>query len=231
MIQPTPPVPYQPAFLLALPLGMVAGVHLPGTGDVVPTEILARLHPEERVHATTLRGFRQAEFAGGRLAMGALFGEMGLRRSPVLSDPHGAPDVPSGLVGSITHKRDLAVAILARGGPGLGVDLEETDRDRPGVAARVLRPEELEAVQALPEARRWTDTALRFALKEAVYKAVHPFVRRYVAFDEVAVWPSPDGIDRIDPYFADGAGPFRIEARHAWVGSRVLAMVRIRPLE
>lgn len=197
----------------------------------MPTEILARLHPEERVHAATLRGFRQAEFTGGRLAMGVLFGEMGLRRSAVLSDTHGAPEVPAGLIGSVTHKRDLAIAILARGGPGLGIDLEETDRDRPGVAARVLRPEELEAVQALPESRRWTDTAVRFALKEAVYKAIHPFLHRYVAFNEVAVWPSPDGIDRIDPFFVDDPGPFRFEARHTWVGSRVLAMVRVRPPE
>lgn len=229
MIHPSPPAPFQPAFLLALSHGILAGVHLPGHGEPVPTEILARLHPEERAHASTLRGFRQAEFVGGRLAFGALLGEMGVRRTPVLSDPHGAPTLPGGLCGSITHKRDLAIAILARGGPGLGVDLEETDRDRPGVAERVLRPEELDAVQALPPERQWTSTAVRFALKEAVYKAIHPFFRRYVGFHEVAVWPSPDGIDRIEPRFDGDAPALHFDARHTWVDSRVLAMVRARP--
>lgn len=229
MIHPSAPSPFQQAFLCAVPHGVLAAVHLPGTGDPVPTEVLARLHPAEREHALGLRGFRQAEFVGGRLALGVLQGELGVRRTPVLTDGHGAPQVPQGLTGSISHKRDLAVAILARGGPGLGIDLEETDRDRPGVAERVLRPEELEAVEALPPERRWTATAIRFAVKEAVYKALHPFLLRYIGFHEVAVWPTPDGVDRVEP-FLDGEGRrFRFEARHTWVDSRVLALVRVRP--
>lgn len=228
MIHASPAVPFQPAFLLALPHGILAGVHLPGNGQPVPTEVLARLHPEERDHALTLGGFRQVEFVGGRLAIGALLGELGARRSPVLTDDHGAPALPDGLCGSITHKRDLAVAILARGGPGLGIDLEETDRDRPGVAQRVLRPEELEAVEALAPDRRWTDTALRFSVKEAVYKALHPYLRRYIGFHEVSVWPSPDGVDRVVPHFDGGVTGFEFDARHTWVGTRVLAMVRVR---
>ena len=47
--------------------------------------------------------------------------------------------LPPGVAGSVTHKNDLAIAMIARGSPGLGIDLEDTDRDRPGVASRVLR--------------------------------------------------------------------------------------------
>lgn len=230
MIEPTAHEPFESAFVLALPLGLVAGVHLPPAADPVPVEILARLHPDERDYAATLRGFRQVEYTGGRLALGALFGEMGLRRTAVLPDPHGAPALPGGIVASITHKRDLAVAILARGTPGLGLDLEETDRDRPGIAAKVLRPEELAAVAALPTDRQWTETAVRFSVKESIYKALHPFLKRYIGFHEVAVWTSPDGIDRVEPFLSPPPvdGPFRFEARHTWVGTRVLSMVRVR---
>lgn len=231
MIEPTAHAPFESAFVLALPLGLVAGVHLPPTPDAVPVEVLARLHPDERDFAATLRGFRQVEYTGGRLALGALFGEMGLRRTPVLPDGHGAPALPAGVVASITHKRDLAVAILARGAPGLGLDLEETDRDRPGIAPRVLRPEELSAVQALAADRQWTETAVRFSVKEAIYKALHPFLVRYIGFHEVAVWPSPDGIDRVESFLPASDGPFRIEARHTWVGTRVLSMVRARRVD
>lgn len=224
----SPAVPFRTAFVAALPHGIAVGVHLPGTPDPVPESVLERLHPEERAFALGLRGFRQPEFVGGRLALADIFSELGVARAPVLVNPAGAPDLPPGVAGSITHKKDLAIGMLARGAPGLGIDLEETDRDRPGVAARVLRPEELAAVEALPEARRWTDTVTRFAVKEAIYKALHPFLSRYIGFGEVAVWPSPDGIDRVEPALQPGEGPFRFEARHYWVDTRVFATVRVR---
>jgi 4'-phosphopantetheinyl transferase EntD len=246
------PAPYQTAFCVALPHGLVAGVYLPGADPEsaspmpapVPESVLDTLHPEERAHAATLRGFRQVEFVGGRLALAQAIPEIGMRPEPVLSDPHGAPALPPGVVGSVAHKRDLAVAAVARGfGPhrpddveagraaplGIGIDLEDTDRPRAGVAERVLRPEELAAVHELPEARRWVDTVIRFAVKEAVYKALHPFLRRYIGFGEVAVWPTPDGVDRVEPFLADPGGDFVFEARHYWIEHRVLATVRVRP--
>lgn len=228
MIRTTPAVPWQPAFLAALPHGVVAGVHLPDSPEPVPEEVLAELPPAEREHARSLGGYRQTSFVGGRLALGEVFAELGLRRVPVLPDEHGAPTLPTGLVGSVSHKRDLAVAIVARGRPGLGVDLEDTDRERPGVATRVLRPEELTEVEALPPERRWTETAVRFSLKEAVYKALHPFVLRYVGFGEVAIRTTPEGHDHVTPHLQPGDGPFHFDAKHTWVDGRVLSTVRIR---
>jgi 4'-phosphopantetheinyl transferase EntD len=209
---------------VALPHGIAAGVHLPRTPDPVPDAVLADLHPAEAAHARTLGGFRQVQFAGGRLALRGLFDEIEVAAAPVLSDGYGAPVLPPGIIGSVTHKQDLAIAILARGEPGLGVDLEDTDRDRPGVARRVLRAEELAEVEALPPERQWTETAIRFALKEAVYKALHPFLLRYIGFGEVAIRTSPDGSDTVVPHLPEG--PFVFTARHTWVDDRVLATVR-----
>jgi 4'-phosphopantetheinyl transferase EntD len=222
------PVPFEAAFVLAMPHGIAAGVHLPGNNEEVPDAVLAQLLPEERELARTMRGFRQPEFVGGRLALGATFLELGLRRTPVLVDAHGAPELPPGVTGSVTHKRDLAIAMVARGNPGLGIDLEETDRERPGVASHVLRPEELAAVEALPADRRWTDTVVRFSVKEAIYKALHPFLLRYIGFGEVAVWPTPDGFDRVEPFLQPGEGPFQFDARHYWIDGRVFSTVRVR---
>lgn len=225
MIQPSPRQPWTLAFVHALPHGVVAGVHLPDGADPVSAEVLARLSPAEREAAVLLRGYRQVQFVGGRLALAAGFTELGARRAPVLSDESGAPILPDGLVGSISHKQDLAVSLLARGSAGVGIDLEDTDRPRLGVAERVLTTPEFAHVQTLPESRRWVDTVLRFSVKESVYKAVHPTVRRYVGFGEVSVWPSPDGNDRVEPHSPDLLG-FRFAARHAWIGTRVLSTVR-----
>lgn len=231
MIDPGPYAPFAPAFRVALPFGLLAGVHLPGGSDPVPPPVLARLHPDERDYARTLGGFRQVQFVGGRLALGELLGELGLRRAAVLPNVHGAPALVPGFVASVSHKQDLAVGLVARGnGVGIGVDLEDTDRHRPGVAARVLRAEELAFVESLPADRRWVETAIRFSVKESVYKALHPFLQRYIGFGEVAVWTEPDGNDRVEPFLRPAEGPFRFEARHLWIGTRVLSIVRARPL-
>ena len=247
MIHLSAHVPFEIAFTLALPHGLVAGVHLPGGAVVPPTpvpeSVLERLHAEDAAQARALHGFRQTEFVGGRLAMGVVFHELGLRPTSIPLDTHGAPVLPTGLVGSITHKRDLAIAIVARtpgesAAPtpplGIGIDLEDHDHAREGIAERVLRPEELAFVADLPGHRRWVDIATRFALKEAVYKALHPFVRRYVGFDEASVRTSPDGTDDITLHLTGGEGPFLLDARHTWIEGpgavpRVLATVRVRP--
>lgn len=232
MIRLQPFEPFQNAFVIALPHGIVAGVHLPPAPEPVSAAVLGRLHTEERAFAESCRGFRQVQFAGGRLALASVLNELGERRVAVLPNEHGAPQLPAGLVGSISHKQDLAVAVVARGSGGIGIDIEDCDQERPGVARRVLRAEELSAVELLPPERRWCDTVVRFSVKEAVYKALHPFFRRYIGFEEVNVWPSPDGCDRVESRFVaptDGrVDPrVRIDARHTWLGRRVLSTVRV----
>jgi 4'-phosphopantetheinyl transferase EntD len=58
------------------------------------------------------------------------------------------------------------------------------------VSGRVLTDEELARAGALGEGR--TRHVLRaFSMKEAIYKAIDPFLRRYVAFREVALDDAP----------------------------------------
>ena len=235
MIHLTPHSPYEVAFTLAMPHGLVAGIHLPSTPERVPDAVLVRLHPHERRHAETLHGYRQVEWVGGRLALALLLQELGSRATPVLTDAHGAPTLPADFAGSVSHKRDLAVALVARAPAGLslGIDLEDLAPPRPGVAERVLRAEERTAVEALAEERRWIDVATRFAVKEAVYKALHRFVPRYIGFEEALVETSPDGWDRVTLHLVGDTPPVAVEARHTWVegpgrARRVMATVRVR---
>ncbi len=230
MLRLAPTEPFRIALSVALPHGLAAFVRLPGDANEVPGAVLDALHPDERALAEALHGFRQPEFVGGRLALAALFSELGGRPQAIVVGPRGEPRMPSGFAGSVTHKRDVAVGLLARVAPGttLGVDLEDASTPREGIAERVLRPEELAAVRELPPERQWVDTVTRFALKEAVYKALAPVLQRMIGFEEAAAWPAPDGNDRVELFLAHGEGPFVLEARHAWVGSRVLATIRAR---
>lgn len=222
--------PFELAWHYASAHGIAAAVHLPDAPDPVPEAVLTRLHPGEAEHATTLRGFRQVSFVGGRLALRLATQQLGLQPPAVLPDARGCPTLPDELLGSITHKRTLAVAMVARNhGWTLGIDLEDYGPPRLGIAPRVLTPRELAMVESLDEDRRWNAVLLRFSLKEAVYKALDPWVRRYVGFHEAEVDPDTDGCAQVRLLLARGEGPFRVEAQYRWLHGRLLSTVRITP--
>jgi 4'-phosphopantetheinyl transferase EntD len=182
--------PFHTAWIRPVRFGVLAAVTLPPGLEPVHPEVLARLHPRERALAEAERSRRQIEVVGGRLAWRAAAAaqEAGLDEHPLLTDSARAPLPPPGWSVSLTHKEDLAVALVgpAHAG-GLGVDLEGGARDRSSIASRVCRPEELALVEALPEAERWPDVMLRFAVKEAVYKAIAPRLGRFFGFQAARV--------------------------------------------
>ncbi len=223
-------IPYSAAFSKAVHFGHLAAIHIPDSKEPVPEDVLNRLDESERQHARSLNGYRQVDWVGGRLAMRGALDDMDRRTPPILADDWGAPVLPRGLSGSLSHKRTLAVALVARSRHGrLGLDLEDLAPARMGIAERVLLPEELDAVMALPEHRRWTALVLRFSMKEAVYKALHPYVHRYVGFDEALVRPDVDCTAAVELRLREDEGSFRVEARYAWLPGRIITMVRIRP--
>jgi enterobactin synthetase component D len=217
--------PFSLAFMRPGAFGLLAAVNLPDGVEAVTEEVLGRLHPLEQAQALRLKGRRQVEFAGGRLAWRALHPQ----GAALLTGASGEPLVPAGLSVSLTHKRDLAIALVGEAAEGtLGVDLEGDGRARMGIADRVLCPAELEAVGRLEEADRWDSVLVRFAIKEAAYKAIHPHLRRFVGFQEAVVSLSAEraGVEILlragEPALALECGWERLP------GQRVLASVRAR---
>lgn len=221
--------PFTPAFHLGTPHGVVAALHLPDSPAAVDPAVLAELAPEEAAHAATLGGFVQVSFVGGRLALRAARRMVGAPLDAVLPDERGTPVLGRGWVGSVSHKRTLAVAMVARDHEGtLGVDLEDLLPARPSVTERVLRPEEIAQIAELPPELAWNATVLRFSMKESIYKALDPYVRRYVGFHEATVQPTLEGTAEITLHLAHGEGPFAVEGRFQWLEGRVMTSVRIR---
>jgi 4'-phosphopantetheinyl transferase EntD len=213
-----------------MPFGLLSGVHLPRDAAPVALDVLEKLHVEERQHASTLAGHRQVEWVGGRLALHRAIRQLGVRSGPILTGSRGEPLLPPGISASVSHKRGLAVALAARQVHGtLGLDLEDLGPPRPNIARMILRPEELKVVDELTADRRWVAILLRFALKEAVYKALHPHLNRYVGFQEASVSLSLDGTAEVTLDLKEPAPPFLVSARFQWLEERVLATVRIQP--
>ena len=220
---------FQPAFRGALPLGILSGIHLPPTRDPVPEKVMARLHPKEQALAQSYSGFKQVQWVGGRLALRLAMEELGPVGDAVLVGERGEPLLPPGISASVSHKKDLAVALACRQINGtLGIDLETPGRPRDGIGNRVLTPGEQAEVEALPESRQWIGVLLRFSLKEALYKALHPHLHRHVAFEEAEVLPLLDGTARITLSLVDEV-PFLIAARYHWIEGRLLSTVRVQP--
>ncbi len=180
-----PTVATPPLFTIETPHGTLVAVH---TDDA----LFAALHPDEAAHAEPFGEARRRWFAAGRAAMRVALAAHGRDAGPILADDRGAPILPEGLVGSISHKDCIAVALLADAADGrVGVDVE-LDVDRPiDVARRVLTNAELDAIAGLDARARARAVLRRFSVKEAIYKAIDPFLRRYVGFREV----EPDAAD------------------------------------
>lgn len=148
----------------------------------------AALHARERALIEDVAARRRAHFAAGRACAHAALAALGRDVDALLRGPDGAPQWPAGVVGSISHCPDAAIAIAAgdRHWAALGIDVE-TDRPLPDDAAEyVLAAAERERLAQLPGgAARWALPA--FAAKECVHKCVHPLGGAFLEFDEVAI--------------------------------------------
>ncbi len=208
-----------PAFdggrLVRVPLAALDQARLPGW-DL--------LHPEERAWLKDRPARRLRELVAARAALRTALLQVGWAGDrPLLALPRGGPELPDGFTGSISHKAGQALAVAApRDGRTLGVDTEVLgDRDRSSIAQRVLRPEELARWRVGGE--DWAQLLRVFSIKEAVYKALHPWVRRYVGFDEAEVTG-----DVVRLHLEGGEGPFTLRSSTTWEGDRVITVVEVR---
>jgi len=226
--------PFHLAFHHATVHGIVAAVNIPDAPDPVPEEVLQTLPEAESSYARTLKGYRQVQFVGGRIAARHAAAQLRVDMPPLLPDERGAPCAPSQLSISISHKSKLALAMVSLQGPfKLGVDLETYGPARMNIAKKVLTAPELENNQSIedPDAR-WIDILLRFSIKESIYKAIDPFVHRYVGFEEAMVSPTLQGTAAVQLHLKNGEGPFWVDARYEWLHGHLLTSVRLgKPLE
>ena len=85
----------------------------------------------------------------------------------------------------------------------------------------------LAAIAGLEGDERQRAILLRFSAKEAIYKALDPFVRRYVDFKEVALTPRSDGGADVTMHLREGEGPFVVEAQWRRFDGIVLTTARV----
>lgn len=221
--------PFSTAFTRGLPHGILAAVHLPKPSDDIPDSILHRLHADERNHVMELAGKRRNEWIGGRIAARVAARSIGVELPALLADNFGAPRAPKSLTVSIAHKDHLAVALVARRAHGsVGVDIEKIGRDRRDIAPKVLTPAEHSEIMLLKEERQWTAILLRFAIKEAIYKALAPRMKRFIGFNEAEISNLANGSATVRLNLEGELSPDEIEVNYDWIADGVIATARVR---
>lgn len=161
-----------------LPTGCVGAVR-----PINPDDDRCLTEGEARGLERSIPAVRRASGAGRDVAR-MLCGQLGV---PVKEIPRTAeryPLWPSGFVGSISHDRDFAAAVVAPAHRlrGIGIDIEPAEALQPGICDIVSSRVEMSAFSDIP----FGDKAL-FSIKEAVFKAVYPLDGRFLDFHEVAV--------------------------------------------
>jgi 4'-phosphopantetheinyl transferase EntD len=128
---------------------------------------------------------RRRASGAARIVARRLIGELGGdAAAPLGRAGSGAPLWPEGIVGSLAHDEDFAVAAAARRPSlaGLGVDVEP---------AEPLPPDLVDLVLSVAERRETEGDGVRrrlvFAAKEAVYKAIHPLDGTPLEYSDIEV--------------------------------------------
>ncbi len=126
---------------------------------------------------------RQAEFITGRLCSAAALAVQGIEHHVVGSNTDRSPIWPGGVRGAISHKNHLAVAVASNNAQFVGVDLEvELSASRIArIKSKIIDQQEMAVLEAA-DIDFVAGFTLVFSAKETLYKAIYPFVKRYLGF-------------------------------------------------
>ncbi|MET7621970.1 4'-phosphopantetheinyl transferase superfamily protein [Streptomyces sp. NPDC005408] len=150
----------------------------------------APLHAREAELLARSPAARRREFATVRHCARTALGRLGVPPTPILQGPAGAPQWPSGVVGSMTHCPGYRAAAIARAGVfhSLGIDAEVHQPLPDGGLHLIALPAEqrhLAELRRQDAAVHW-DTLL-FTTKESVYKAWYPMTGTVLGFADAEV--------------------------------------------
>ena len=162
---------------LAIP-GVLIGHRLISTGDE-----FALLPEELHTFANSVDKIKRASGAV-RIVARNLMRNFGQAQHAIPKTETGAPIWPAGLVGSLAHDSQVAVAAIARRRDflSLGIDIEPAELLDADLLGLVATANELKRIDDDPYRGR-----LLFVIKEAIYKSINPLDGMFLEHRDVEV--------------------------------------------
>jgi 4'-phosphopantetheinyl transferase EntD len=158
--------------------GILVGHRIIADGDE-----LALLSAEMTAFAGSVVKVQRASGAA-RIVARNLLSRFGEGQCAIPKSTAGVPVWPNGIVGSLAHDAQIAVAAVARKQEFLsvGIDIEPAEPLAPDLLDIVATARERDRIQDDPCQGR-----LLFSVKEAIYKAVYPLDRTFLDHHDVEV--------------------------------------------
>jgi enterobactin synthetase component D len=129
---------------------------------------------------------RQLEFCRGRALAMECLKKIGRSPEQIKRGRNREPIWPSGIVGSISHTKELVVAVVGEKKDilTLGVDLEQIGRVRKDVCRMIKNNDDLDSCEFIDEKVFHT---ILFSSKESLYKALYPEVKKFFGFEDACL--------------------------------------------
>lgn len=150
---------------------------------------VAQLFELETTYIEKSVALRRNTFSSGRACARSALAKAGLSPVSLMRNQDGSIKWPSGIIGSISHTDNWAVAAVAVStmteAVAIGIDLEPVRLLDDGVISLIAtEPEQAEIRDQSSHA--WHATAL-FSLKESIYKCLRPSFGRFIEFHDVQI--------------------------------------------
>lgn len=193
------------------------------------------LMPEEEVYVQQCVLKRKKEFAAGRNCARRALLQFGFPPQSIGVGAGREPLFPIGISGSITHIGDYCAAAVVRSGEAvsIGIDAEMAEPLNGSVVPLVLLPDEQEALAAVSNHIRFTDTVV-FSIKEAFFKAYYQQIGAYLDFLDAMVSLDPTHtafeIKILNKQAAGGAGNQAFPGRFTYDSQRVYSAIALPAL-
>ncbi|KOU13129.1 4'-phosphopantetheinyl transferase family protein [Streptomyces sp. WM6368] len=194
----------------------------------------APLFPAEAALMVGRRERRRRQFATARACARRALADLGRQPVALLPGPGGAPQWPSGVVGSITHCEGYRAAVAAPRAAvaALGIDAEPAGPLPRGVLALITSPAErahLADLAAADNSVPWE--RVLFSAKEAAYKAWYPATGVWLGFRDAALVLPPAGTFTATLHPPAGAASVDPVYGGRWLAGRGLVVTAVaRPV-
>ncbi|MGI2818549.1 4'-phosphopantetheinyl transferase family protein [Vibrio fluvialis] len=205
--------------------------HQPSSHGIMPYGLTL---PEDLQRAVSKR---QVEFLAGRVAACDALQAAGVTPQMLAVGEHRAPRWPQGVVGSISHNENLALAVAQRVESGadallLGVDVESRidDCSLPAIQSTIATAQEAAILERVSLNAAQCVTTL-FSAKESLFKALYSRVGQYLDFHDscLLTWDEANGrltLQLVQRAAELAGGAWVFEVHYLWDEQRVITLAQ-----
>jgi 4'-phosphopantetheinyl transferase EntD len=162
------------------------------TGKIIPIDDhQSYLNIDEASIIASASIKRKLEFSSGRYCAKKLLEQYNHTNISILPGQNREPVWPDGIIGSISHCKDLCGAVINKRTEihSIGFDIENIKQTRNDIGRIVCTPEEKQWIKQQNQYPYNILVLLIFSLKESVYKCIYQYKQIKIGFKDCIVIP------------------------------------------